>query len=122
MVQETPKQIWVITGASVAAGARSSEDTGGKIGAGAKVEPTKVQVEVVETTKPVEVEKLKQEMKGFLLAMQEILEAADSPNAKMQLDEVELSVEITGEGQVKLFGIGAKTGSKGAITLKFKRK
>jgi len=68
------------------------------------------------------VEKLKREMKGLLQAMQEILDEADAPNPKMQLDEVELSVEINGEGQVKLFGIGGKAGGKGAMTLKFKRR
>jgi hypothetical protein len=39
----------------------------------------------------------------------------------MHLDEIELSVEINGEGKVSLIGSGAKAGGKGAITLKFKR-
>jgi len=39
----------------------------------------------------------------------------------MQLDEIELSVEISAEGEVKLIRNGAKAGSKGAIKLKFKR-
>jgi hypothetical protein len=39
----------------------------------------------------------------------------------MQLDEIELSVEINGEGQVSLIGTGTKVGGKGAIKLKFKR-
>ncbi|MDF5711051.1 MAG: hypothetical protein PUP90_26115 [Nostoc sp. S4] len=39
----------------------------------------------------------------------------------MQLDEIELSVEISTEGEVKLIGNGAKAVSKGAIKLKFKR-
>lgn len=122
MIQETPKHIWVVTGestVSVEQGARSSTDIGGMLGNDNKVE---VQVEVVETAKPVEVEKLKREMKVFLQAMREILDEADAPSAKMQLDEVELSVEINGEGQVKLFGVGGKAGGKGAITLKFKRR
>jgi hypothetical protein len=123
MIQETPKHIWVVTGEStlsVEQGARSATDIGGRLGSGDQ--PVEVQVEVVETAKPVEVEKLKQEMKGFLQAMREILDEADVPTAKMQLDEVELSVEINGEGQVKLFGVGGKAGGKGAMTLKFKRK
>ncbi len=121
---ETPKTIWVVTEEtptiSVPAGARSSGDTGGLLANDKK--PVEVQVEVVETAQPVEVEKLKQEMKGFLQAMREILDEADSPNSKMQLDEVELSVEINGEGQVRLFGVGGKAGGKGAMTLKFKRR
>ena len=40
----------------------------------------------------------------------------------MQLDELELTVEINGEGQVSLLGTGGKVGTKGAIKLKFKRK
>ena len=42
--------------------------------------------------------------------------------AGMELDEIELSVEINGEGQVSLLGSGAKAGSKGTMTLKFKMK
>jgi len=123
MTEETLKHIWVITGqstVSVEAEARSgSGDTGGKLSR--NDEPVEVQVEVVDASQAVEVEKLKHEMKGFLQAMREILDETDSPTAKMQLDEVQLSVEITGEGQVKLFGVGGKAGGKGAMTLKFKR-
>ncbi|WP_269321119.1 Pepco domain-containing protein [Fischerella sp. PCC 9605] len=39
-------------------------------------------------------------MKGFLQAMREMLDEAEQPNSKMQLDEVELSVEINGEGKI----------------------
>jgi len=70
----------------------------------------------------VEVATLKQEMKGFLQAMREMLDEADEPNSKIQLQEVELSVEINGEGKVSLFGVGGKAGGKGAMTFKFKRK
>ncbi|WP_334957981.1 hypothetical protein [Nostoc sp.] len=37
-------------------------------------------------------------------------------NSKMQLDEIELSVEISADGEVKLIGSGVKAGSKGALT------
>lgn len=43
-----------------------------------------------------------------------------SPQSKMQLDEVELSVEISAEGEIKLV-TGIKAAGKGAIKLKFKR-
>ncbi len=40
-----------------------------------------------------------------------------------QLDEIELTIEISGEGEIKLWGVGGgKAGGKGAIALKFKRK
>lgn len=35
--------------------------------------------------------------------------------SSMQLDEIELSVEISGEGEVKLVGTGAKAAGKEAI-------
>ncbi|MGB3651282.1 MAG: hypothetical protein WBA41_08730 [Rivularia sp. (in: cyanobacteria)] len=73
--------------------------------------------------KAVQVTKLKQEMKSFMQAMREMLDEAEEPNSKMQLDEVELSVEINGEGQISLLGIGGgKAGGKGAMTFKFKRR
>lgn len=117
----TPSQIWIITGESYVretpAGARSSSDIGGRIGGDQRL------AEVVATERSqVDVSKLKGEMKGFLKAMREMLDEADPPGAKIRLDEVELSVEINGEGQVSLFGVGGKAGGKGAMTFKFKRK
>ncbi|MDJ0575148.1 MAG: hypothetical protein QNJ65_08280 [Xenococcaceae cyanobacterium MO_234.B1] len=118
----TPEKIWIITGETYAeetpSGARSSGDTGGVL-----VDETPEVTEVVVTErKEVEVAKLKREMKGFLQAMREMLDEADQPSSGMRLDEVELSVEINGEGKVSLFGIGGKAGGKGAMTFKFKRK
>ncbi len=119
----TPEQIWIITGETYSqeakTGARDSkEDTGGVLGSN-----TSVSLETVSTNrKPVEVEKLKREMKGFLQAMREMLDEADPPDSKMCLDEVTLSVEINGEGQISLFGVGGKAGGKGGMTFKFKRK
>lgn len=132
----TPKAIWIITEETAEtlnttsetfrnSGARSSGDRGGLLG----VETTEEIVvsrkkdEIVITRHKVEVTKLKQEMKGFLQAMREMLDDADQPDSKLQLDEVELSVEVNGEGQISLFGIGGgKAGGKGAMTFKFKRK
>ena len=114
----TPSKIWIITGESdlqkTPTGARSSSDIGGQIGESAEVAATE--------RSQVDVSKLKLEMQGFLKAMREMLDEADPPSAKIRLDEVELSVEINGEGQVSLFGIGGKAGGKGAMTFKFKRK
>lgn len=122
----TPDKIWIITEATEAAtresttttGARNSDDLGGMLGAEIR-QTTEV---VITERKAVEVDKLKREMKGFLQAMREMLDEAEPPDSKMQLDEVELSVEINGEGQVSLFGVGGKAGGKGAMTFKFKRK
>ncbi|NCQ99446.1 MAG: hypothetical protein GPJ11_08140 [Microcystis aeruginosa L211-101] len=117
----TPSKIWIITGESALretpTGARSSSDIGGRLG------EQKSSPEVAATERSqVDVSKLKLEMQGFLKAMREMLDEADLPSAKIRLDEVELSVEINGEGQVSLFGVGGKAGGKGAMTFKFKRK
>lgn len=69
----------------------------------------------------VKVEKLEQEMASFLQVVDRLFSRAEQKKSEMQLDEIELSVEINGEGQVSLLGTGAKTGGKGAIKLKFKR-
>ena len=122
----TPDKIWIITEATEAAtresttttGARNSGDLGGMLGAEIR-QTTEV---VITERKAVEVGKLKREMKGFLQAMREMLDEAEPPDSKMQLDEVELSVEINGEGQISLFGVGGKAGGKGAMTFKFKVK
>lgn len=117
----TPSKIWIITGESdlqkTPTGARSSSDTGGRLGE----QERSAEVAATERSQ-VDVSKLKLEMQGFLKAMREMLDEADPPSAKIRLDEVELSVEINGEGQVSLFGVGGKAGGKGAMTFKFKRK
>ena len=72
----------------------------------------------------VSAEKLKKEMSEFVKVMGSVLDQARESTkelAGMTLDEVELSVEVNGEGQLSLWGIGGgKVGGKGAMTLKFK--
>ncbi|HAC64100.1 MAG TPA: hypothetical protein DCF68_11320 [Cyanothece sp. UBA12306] len=99
-------------------GTRGGDDTGGLLW---EEETAITEVAGLKRTE-VELDKLKQEMKGFIAAMREILDEAEPPNSKMRLDEVELSVEVNGEGKVSLLGIGGKAGGKGAMTFKFKRK
>ena len=99
-------------------GARNSEEIGGKL---VKKKEITAEIAGIKRTE-VELEKLKAEMKGFISAMREILDEADPPNSQMRLEEVELSVEVNGEGKVSLLGIGGKAGGKGAMTLRFKRK
>ncbi|MDF5708015.1 MAG: hypothetical protein PUP90_10135 [Nostoc sp. S4] len=73
----------------------------------------------------VSAQKLEQNMTHFLKLVTNLFSQAEQQakinSAGMQLDEIELSVEISAEGEVKLIGNGAKAGSKGAIKLKFKR-
>ncbi|MGJ3249167.1 MAG: Pepco domain-containing protein [Elainellaceae cyanobacterium] len=73
---------------------------------------------------PVPVEKLEQGMADFLDTMGRVLKQAQAKAQDiggMELDEIELSVEVNGEGQLSLLGSGTKVGGKGALTLKFKR-
>ncbi|MEH2252781.1 Pepco domain-containing protein [Nostoc sp.] len=72
----------------------------------------------------VSAQKLEQNMTYFLKVVGSLFSQAEQQakvNSRMQLDEIELSVEISAEGEVKLIGSGAKAESKGAIKLKFKR-
>ncbi|MEH2438776.1 Pepco domain-containing protein [Nostoc sp.] len=67
---------------------------------------------------------LEQNMTHFLKVVGSLFSQAEQQakvNSRMQLDEIELSVEISADGEVKLIGNGAKAGTKGAIKLKFKR-
>jgi hypothetical protein len=63
-------------------------------------------------------------MSGFLQMVSRIFSSAEQEAKKtagMSLDEIELSVEIGAEGEIRLIGSGVKATGKGAIKLKFKR-
>jgi hypothetical protein len=98
----TPEAIWIITEETAetsntttetvtdsvtrSIGARSSGDTGGRLGGIQTKEEivfTQKKGELVITRRKVEVTKIKQEMKGFLQAMREMLDEAEEPNSKM---------------------------------------
>jgi hypothetical protein len=73
---------------------------------------------------PVKAEKLEQGMGEFLDLLGRVFNHAQlraGELAGMELEEIELAVEISGEGQVSLLGTGGKMGGKGAMTLKFKK-
>ncbi|MBD2194880.1 MULTISPECIES: Pepco domain-containing protein [Calothrix] len=73
---------------------------------------------------PVSAQKLEQEMTKFLGVVGRLFNQAEQQTqvkSGMQLEEIELSIEISGEGEVKLIGSGAKASGKGAIKLTFKR-
>ncbi|NEQ70370.1 MAG: hypothetical protein F6K21_33735 [Symploca sp. SIO2D2] len=72
----------------------------------------------------ISVQKLEAEMSKFLQSVGGLFNRAQkqvNQQSGFKLDEIQLSVEISGEGEVKLLGTGGKAGTKGAITLKFKR-
>lgn len=72
---------------------------------------------------PVKAEKLEQGVAEFLQVMGRVVRHAQQNAVElgnMELDEIELAVEVNGEGQLSLLGSGGKVGGKGAMTLKFK--
>lgn len=69
------------------------------------------------------VTQLEQNMNQFLKLIGRLFKQVDQQigsESDLKLDEVELSVEISGEGEVKLVA-GGKAAGKGAIKLKFTR-
>lgn len=73
---------------------------------------------------PVSTQKLEAEMSKFLQVVSNVFSNAEqqvSSKSGLKLDEIEVTVEINGEGEVKLLGTGGKVGTKGGITLRFKR-
>jgi len=61
-------------------------------------------------------------MSGFIAVVEEAFEQAQLSTSRLQLEEIELSVEIGSNGKVSLLGIGGEASAKGAVKLKFKRK
>jgi hypothetical protein len=109
---------------TVPGGKKSTQTTGGswmdEIDAGSVYKDTIV--------KAISVDKLEDEMTSFLQNLSRIFDKAEQATKTngqrtgLQLDEIELTIEISGEGEIKLWGLGGgKTGGKGAIALKFKR-
>jgi hypothetical protein len=88
-------------------------------------------VERLAAARQIRVAELEQKMNQFLLVVGRLFRQAEQqaqltaakPEGKMsslKLDEVELSIEITASGEVKLIA-GGKAETKGSIKLKFKR-
>ncbi len=108
------KSIWIITEETASSdGGKNAIDTGANYGDEDKNGRKRSRLSA---------DDLKQNMGEFLDVIEEALEKAEKPKSGMVLDEVELSVEVNGKGQVSLFGTGREAGGKGAIKLKFKQK
>ncbi len=67
-------------------------------------------------------EELKQNLGEFIEVVEMSFDRAESAKSGLQLEEIELSIEISGNGKVSLLGIGGEAAAKGAVKLKFKRK
>ncbi|WP_434683696.1 Pepco domain-containing protein [Pseudanabaena minima] len=72
----------------------------------------------------IKAETLAAQMSQFVKVVSKVFTTVEKqvePKAGLHLDEITLTVEISGEGEIKLLGTGGKLGGKGAIELKFKR-
>ncbi|MGA2623837.1 MAG: hypothetical protein ABSF91_08300 [Bacteroidota bacterium] len=65
-------------------------------------------------------ELLKNNLTAFLQAINQLLSGVPKVMEPFKLDEIELAIEVNGEGNIQLVG-GVKVGAKGGITLKLKR-
>lgn len=117
-------QIWFVVEAEVTqtvekevrSGERSGDDIGG--GYGKRVAE---QIRTITQKRvPLDAAALRAQLNGLLKILGDVSDQANQQSG-LQLDEVELSVEITGEGQVNILGNSGKLGNKGAVKLKFKR-
>ena len=73
---------------------------------------------------PVSATKLEEGIADFLKTIGRVIKNAQQRAQElggMELDEIELSVEVNGEGQLSLLGTGTKVGGSGAITLHFRK-
>ena len=118
----TDDVIWIVTDETptiiLPDGSRSGQDSGN---------PYDDDDDIVRTPDrrgiPVSAKKLEQGMAEFVRVLGRVLRQAKQSTTEigeMELDEVELAVEVNGEGQVSLLGTGGKAGAKGTMTLKFK--
>jgi hypothetical protein len=126
---ENANSIWIVTDDTNQISLPDGTKGGNTRSGGWEQETTIPNTKGVETAVQVDAEKLEQEMSRFLLVVDKVFTRAEQQtqakyDAKsgIQLDEIELSVEINGEGQVKLLGSGTKAGGKGGIKLTFRRK
>ncbi|MEO0406665.1 MAG: hypothetical protein AAF289_04870 [Cyanobacteria bacterium P01_A01_bin.135] len=106
----------IVTERDTPRGSRSGEDIGGGFGPTAAEQITKL----VRKRVPLDAAALKTQMNGLINVVGDIFAQADAQTG-MQLSEVELSVEINGEGKVSIVGNGGKIANTGGITLKFTR-
>ncbi len=110
-----PETLWIIVEEPIEGARESTADVGGGFGD----VPASI-ANVLKRRVPVDAVALKSQMNGLLKVVGDLFEQAQQQTG-MQLNEVTLSVEINGEGQVSLVGTGGKLSNKGAITLKFTR-
>ena len=116
------KGLWFVTDVEasetveIIEGGRSSEDIGGRFGSSA------VQAVRKSLTQRVEIsgEELKRQIGNLLAVVSDVFDQSRAETG-IVLDGVELSIEISSEGQISILGSGGKLEGKGGIKLSFKR-
>ena len=117
MSNQSDDTIWIVT-------SQSSDEYGSKTGS--KAPPYYQNNPPVnrENAVPVKASKLEAELSKFLAVVGGLFNRAQeqvNQQTGFKLDEIQLSVEISGEGEIKLLGTGVKTETKGGLTFTFKR-
>ena len=113
------RSLWFVTDVEAAGtveGARSSEDVGGGFGSSLVQQTRKSLTQRVQ----ISAEDLKREIGNLLAVVGEVFDQA-RPEAGLSLEDVELSIEISSEGQISILGSGGKISGTGGIKLTFKR-
>jgi hypothetical protein len=115
--------LWFVTDVEAAEtvevvdGARSSEDVGGGFGSSLVQQTRKSLTQRVQ----ISAEDLKREIGNLMTVVGEVFDQA-RPEAGLSLEDVELSIEISSEGQISILGSGGKISGSGGIKLTFKRR
>jgi len=100
----------------VVEGGRSSEDIGGGFGSSALQAVRKSLTQRVQ----ISAEELKRQIGNLLSVVSDVFDQSRAETG-IVLDGVELSIEISSEGQISILGSGGKLEGKGGIKLSFKR-
>ncbi len=98
-------------------GSRSSEDVGGGFGSGVIQEARRILTRRVR----VDAEDLKREIGNLIAVVGDVFDQARNETG-LSLEEVELSIEVSSEGQISILGSGGKIAGNGGIKLSFKRR
>jgi hypothetical protein len=116
------RSLWFVTevegseAIEVVEGARSSEDVGGGFASSLVQQTRKSLTQRVQ----ISAEDLKREIGNLMAVVAEVFDHAP-PEAGLSLEDVELSIEISSEGQISILGSGGKISGSGGIKLSFKR-
>ena len=118
---EQQRSLWFVTEVEAeqmvetVEGSRGSEDVGGGFGLVQQTKRTLYQ------RVQVDVEDLKREIGNLLAVVGTVFDQARNA-AGLSLEEVELSIEVSSEGQISILGSGGKISGSGGIRLSFKRR